>query len=216
MTRNPYKLSDAVIKQLTKLIVRYTGELKQSILRFDEINALRAVETIYAEIDAEIRRRLRRLYRDRFLEMLLVLAAMGDKEAERLANGILGIPERAVDEVLDEPSEVLHYSYDTEIIRKRDRLKEALMSTPTKTRRQLEAEKALRQVLQMATWYSDIVSQGAELDALKAAGVQRVRWNIYGDERVCHICEGMDGNMYDIDKVPPRPHPRCRCYLTKV
>lgn len=201
----PYRLADAAMRQLSGYIITVAGEAKQSILRFDEINSLKAVDTLYRKIDRRVRRVLKKLCRDRFLEMLLFLAAVGDVDAEKMVKELLGTP-----------NEILHYSYDTEIIRKRERLKEALLTLPTKTQRQLEVEKAMRQLNQMIGWYTDIASQEAEYAALKTAGVKKVRWNIYGDDRVCATCEGMDGKVYEIDKVPDRPHPKCRCYLTKA
>jgi len=43
-------------------------------------------------------------------------------------------------------------------------------------------------------------------------GVQKVEWFATGDERMCPICGEMNGQMFDIDKMPPCPlHPNCRC-----
>jgi SPP1 gp7 family putative phage head morphogenesis protein len=117
---------------------------------------------------------------------------------------------------LKEPNENTNYAFDSELVRKRDRAKEAVNSVPTKTQKQLQLEKAVRIALQQDSWYTDMASQDAELQAYKDAGVKRVRWNIYGDDKVCAKCESMNGNVYDIDKVPKRPHLRCRCYLFPV
>ena len=238
MKKNPYRLADAAIKQFNRFFITTAGEVKQSILRFDEVNSLKAIDSLYKRIDRRIRKMLKRLYEDRFLEMLIFLASQGDTEAERIVREVLGMtvenavkrdPEniprsakireligsdKAVKEILDEPNDVLHYSYDTELIRKRDRLKEAVLSSPTRTQRQLEAEKAIRQVTQMTGWFTDITSQTAEKKAMEETGVKKVRWNIYGDDKVCATCSSMDGNVYPIDQVPSRPHPHCRCYLT--
>lgn len=117
---------------------------------------------------------------------------------------------------LGESNPVTHYIFDTEVIRKRDRAVEAVNSVPTKVQKQLELDKALRIFLQMESWYTDMASQDAELQALKDAGVRRVKWNAYDDDVVCNACESLDGQVFDLDSVPDRPHPNCRCYLTQA
>lgn len=42
--------------------------------------------------------------------------------------------------------------------------------------------------------------------------VRRVKWMAVGDERMCPVCGGLDGQEYNIDNMPPIPaHPACRC-----
>jgi len=43
-------------------------------------------------------------------------------------------------------------------------------------------------------------------------GVQKVEWFATGDERMCPICGELNGQVFDVDKMPPSPlHPNCRC-----
>lgn len=54
------------------------------------------------------------------------------------------------------------------------------------------------------------------LEQLKQAGVEGImiqaEWSTAGDNRVCSICGPLEGNVYNIDKVPSIPHhPNCRC-----
>jgi len=44
-----------------------------------------------------------------------------------------------------------------------------------------------------------------------AIGVTRVVWVTAGDERTCTVCGPLDGQEFWIDKMPPFPHPQCRC-----
>ena len=48
-------------------------------------------------------------------------------------------------------------------------------------------------------------------------GVTKVEWMAVGDERMCPVCQELDGKIYPIDKVPNIPaHPHCRCYVAPV
>lgn len=43
-------------------------------------------------------------------------------------------------------------------------------------------------------------------------GVQKLEWMAVEDERMCPVCGGLDGQVFDIDKFPNIPaHPLCRC-----
>ncbi|MCL4553272.1 MAG: minor capsid protein, partial [Candidatus Marsarchaeota archaeon] len=43
-------------------------------------------------------------------------------------------------------------------------------------------------------------------------GVQKLEWMAMEDERMCPVCGGLDGKVFDTDKFPSQPaHPNCRC-----
>lgn len=43
-------------------------------------------------------------------------------------------------------------------------------------------------------------------------GVQKLEWMAMEDERMCSVCGGLDGKVFDTDKFPNQPaHPNCRC-----
>lgn len=44
-------------------------------------------------------------------------------------------------------------------------------------------------------------------------GHKKVRWVTSGDERVCSSCGELHGKIFDIDRVPERPHRGCRCEI---
>ena len=201
---NPYKLADEAIKELNRYFLQTAEEIKRSVLRFDEVNALKAIDAMYLAMGRRTRKRLKKLFDGRFLEMLIFLSAKGDADAEKIVN-----------DLLSEPNETTHYSYETEVLRKRDRLKEAVLSSPTKAQKQIEIDKALRYWSQMVGWYADFTSQEAEIRALKAAGVKQVQRHEMDDDKVCAVCKEADGEVYDIDKIPKLPHLRCRRWFTK-
>lgn len=120
-----------------------------------------------------------------------------------------------VDEILGDPNEVTHYAYDAEVPRKRDRLTEAINSTAGVSGKKAELKKGLKYWSRMTGWYADIVSDDANITALEDSGVEYVKWNTQGDEKVCKECRERDQQIYPIHNIPPKPHPNCRCYMTR-
>lgn len=154
----------------------------------------------------------KKLYIDRFIEMLLFLAVKdsmvpSDDEIDDLV-------EMYLSGLLSEPNEVVHYTYDAEVYRKRDRAKEAINSVAGRVVKQIEIDKHLRYWSAMTGFYVDFVAQGAEMQALKTAGIDRVQRHEMKDDKVCSVCKKADGEIYDIDKIPELPHPRCRRWFT--
>jgi len=52
--------------------------------------------------------------------------------------------------------------------------------------------------------------------AAKQAGATKVMWHTEQDDRVCAVCDPLDGRIFDIDAVPPKQHINCRCWWTVV
>lgn len=167
------------------------------------------VERLYEEIDQTFRKRCRELYYLRYWEIRHWLGTEEEDEIDELFEmyfaGLLG-----------EPNPVLHYTYETEILRKRDRAKEAIGSVPTKAQKQIELDKNIGYVLQMLGWYLDFVSQDAEIQAMEDEGVQEVQRHEMNDSKTCRECRDADGEIYPIDDIPKLPHPRCRRFFTRV
>lgn len=105
---------------------------------------------------------------------------------------------------------VLLYVYAHEVERKRDRAAEAINAAKDKNH---EFKKALSLWHNMTAQYADNVTYQAQLKAFRDAGVQRVKWVATEDERTCRECMELDGKVYQIDNIPPKPHPNCRCWL---
>jgi len=175
------------------------------------MNVMKEIDLLYERIEELCTKRFAALYAERYGEMCLWLTneEPEDDEVDELVEMYLA-------GLLDIPNPVTHYAFHAELIRKRDRAKEAILSVPTRTQKQLELEKSVRHMMQQIGFYTDITEDEANLQALKDAGVKRVRWTAYGDEKVCDSCEDLNGTVFDIDKVPTKPHPRCRCYLVPV
>lgn len=172
---------------------------------FDDINVVRLVDKLYERIDTAFRERCRELYFMRYKE---VCKWLGRKEPD--FDEIDELFEMELLGLLEKPNENTHYVYTAEILRKRDRAKEAVLALPTKTQKQIELDKHLRFVMQMDGWYFDFVSQDAEIQAFEDSEIKYVRRREMNDGRTCRTCKDADGDIYEVAKIPPLPHLRCR------
>lgn len=173
------------------------------------MNVTRYIERLYADVDSAFRQRCKELYYLRYWEVRHWLGTDEEDEIDELF-------EMYIAGLLGEPNEVLHYTYDTEVLRKRDRAVEAVLSVPTKAQKQIELDKQARFLLQMLGWYLDFVSQDAEIQAMIDEGVREVERHEMNDSKTCRICRDADGEIYPIDEIPKLPHPRCRRWFTPV
>ena len=164
---------------------------------------------MYADIDRTFRKRCKELYYLRYWEIRHWLGTDDEDEIDELFEMYLA-------GLLDNPNENTHYTYSTEILRKRDRAKEAILSIPTKARKQIELDKQIRFLMQMCDWYLDFVSQDAEIQAFIDEGVKEVERHEMNDGKTCRTCQDADGDIYPIDDIPPLPHLRCRRWFTPV
>ena len=116
-------------------------------------------------------------------------------------------------ERLEEINKTIKYSYNTEVIRKRDRLAEALIATKGDKQ---EYDNAMRYWTQMTGWFGIEIADAALKQARIDDGVKRVMWVSEQDNRVCGVCDDLDGRIFPIREVPAKPHPGCRCHLERV
>lgn len=203
---NPYELSDRASKLLNSKAVRRfeAARRKLAVLKFDELNVIKTVKALYRDLAADNKKAFTDLaimaYEDAARHEL------DDEEDELMGLWLMS-------EVLDKPNPVTGYIYTNEVERKRDRATESINAS---TKKRQEFQKALRLWSRQTAEYCDIVTDEATLKAFKDIGVKKVRWSTEKDDRVCPACGPRDGNVYDINKVPPKPHVNCRCILLPV
>lgn len=210
----PYALSDQTIKSLNRKALRRSERCKQRLLleKFDELYVMQEIDALYSAMDRDNRAAFKKLFIRRFTEVLLYLRGksarmLPDDEIDELA-------EMYITDILAEPNGVTHFAYDTEVLRKRDRAKEAVNSVSGQVQKQDELNRQLRLWSRQTGWYCDIASDAASEQAMKTDGVKHVKWNTQEDEKVCEKCGALDGKIYPIDKIPPKPHPFCRCWFS--
>lgn len=160
-----------------------------SLLPIDEINILGS-KKIYYELDKtarEVYLRLGRLIYEKFDTAELIL-------------------------LLEDYNPVTRYIYVNEVERKRSRFLEAILSGGGEE----EKKRSMRLWSLQSTQYAVEVTDKAFIMKLKSEGVKKVVWITEKDDRVCKECSEKDGKVYEIDKIPPKPHINCRCYWRAV
>lgn len=202
-----YDYTDARIKRLNRQFLRLFQRVR--LLNFDELNVLNDVSAVYRKSD--------RSAKAAYLDIAEYAYAFGLLEAEKA--GFRPKRRRDIDrdwvlDFLEEEDMVTLYRYEPELDRKRDRLVEALAMTNKPNK---EIDKALRYLIMQTTHYADKATAQAELQAFKDAGVKKVMWLTERDDRVCSVCQPLDGKIYKISSCPQIPaHWRCRCRLYPV
>ena len=193
-----YNAADKAIKAINRENLKLFGRLKIRLMKADELNIIRAVGETY---DASIRMAERRLLECARLAYLAAMQESGKRKRNPIDRDWL------ID-FLMMADPVTLYKFLPEAERKKARLTEALAAT---TERAKEVDKALRDWTRQIGQAAIEVTDAATIRAVEDAGVTQVEWVTERDGRVCGTCRDMDGNVYDIDKIPPKVHPNCRC-----
>lgn len=200
-----YNSADAAIRDMNKRNLRAFGRLKT--LKFDELNVLQAVNKVYDDAVRIAKLRYAKIAYDAYLAALIE-ADVPRKKAEKQAEEELW--DLFVLDILEEDNPTTLYVFTNEIERKKQRLVEALAASAD---RDEQIDKALNFLTRQLAEYAAEMEWRGTIKGYKDAGVKRVRWVAMEDNRVCNECEDLDGKVFAIDVIPPRPHWNCRCIL---
>ena len=198
-----YTEADKAIKAMNRENLKVFNRLKTRLMKADELHIIREVTDAY---DTALRMAERELLR---IAKLAYKRAM-DETGKRKRNPI---DRDWLLDYLEETEPVMLYRFIPEWERKKARLIEALAVAPNRGQ---EINKALKALTRQIGWFAISAVDAATVKAYKDAGVDEVRWNSEHDNRVCDHCWNMNGNIYRIDEIPPKPHPGCRCWLTPI
>ena len=191
-----YDYLDRVLKRLVLRIYRTFQRYRK--MKFDELNVLSDMQELYQELEA--------LNQEAYQQIAAYYYRQeADSDLTAAEAWLLG--------VLRTPSKVMKYSYDSEVVRKRDRLLEALMATSGSV---AEFDKAMRYWTQMTGWFAIEVADTAVAQAREDTGVESVMWVSEDDEKTCTHCRKLHGQIFSVQAVPPKPHPNCRCWTVSV
>ncbi len=194
-------MADKTIELLNrKAIKRFEqARLQASVLGFDELNVIKTVKSLYADLAAD--------NQQAFLDLAQYAYwhAKPHGREEPDIEWLLAL--------LDSYDPVTLYVYEHEVERKRDRTTEAINSTKAKAQ---EYRKGLSYWAQMTAHYADEANDKAIIKSFRDAGVKKARWRTQEDEKVCEECGPRDGKVFLIDRIPPKPHWGCRCWLEAV
>lgn len=205
---NIYAACDRAIQEMNRANLEAFGRLK--LAKWDEIHIIRTVTTVYR---TSMKRARKRYYEVAFEAYLLAMAMceVDAKEAHKMAEKV--ITDEWIDKIMTRTDLLTLYRFDTETERKAYRLAEELEVTQDRAR---AIDIALRYWSKQCGQYAINVTDYAVIQAFKDAGVKKVQWVTVNDEKRCHECGSMDGKIYSIDEVPPKPHLNCRCRLIPV
>lgn len=170
------------------------------MIAMDELNVIKASDALYARLEKANEEAFLKLARARYKDIT------GEEADDKMSLEWLLL-------FLATYNPVTEFVYENEVMRKRDRFKESMIASPNKL---AAIARAMSLWLRQTEQYLILVEDAAVLEGYKTNGVQRVRWFTQMDERRCPECKSMHGSVYDIDKVPPKPHRNCRCYLVPV
>lgn len=200
---DPFAIRDKIVRIYLRKILRRFKRLNNSLMAFDEVNALSAVNACYEEVISmtveALKLTAKRTYKwlnedddDFFVDLWL-----------------LGF--------FDVPDPVTHYKFYDEADRKRSRLFEALESVSTRAERKKQIDIALRYWTKQFEQTADDVVEAVIHEVYQRNGVEYVMWVTAHDSRVCIDCAVKDGKIYPFDKAQlPPMHYNCRCRLIPV
>lgn len=114
---------------------------------------------------------------------------------------------------------VTGYLYDKEAERKRMRLNEQIL-TAREYNNGTMFQESLRRAANL--WWTQTAQYGinsvdeATIKGFRDMGVTEARWIAADDEKTCPTCGERDNKVYRLNKIPPKPHYGCRCYIVPV
>ena len=114
---------------------------------------------------------------------------------------------------------VTGYLYSKEAERKRLRLNEQILTAREYGNRTMLQE-SLRRAANL--WWTQTAQYGistvdeATIQGFADMGVEEVQWIAADDEKTCPTCGARDNQIYKLNKIPPKPHYGCRCYIVPV
>lgn len=190
-----YKYTDKIILYMRKRFIRLFSQYKTQT-SFDELNVLSSAKSLYSELQSIAE------------ECLLMIAQHAYRE-----NG--GKNVRKIDRAwlmaeLEAYDPVTRYVYLHEVERKCARFAESVIAGTNKAN---EIDTGLRYWSNMVSQYAITITDAAVVLAYVEEGAEMVRWVTEVDERRCPECKKRHNKVYDIARVPPKPHLGCRCYL---
>ena len=167
------------------------------MMAMDELNVLQASKDLYSTLDDANQTEFLELARERYADVT------GEEDEEKISLTWLML-------IMQSYNPVTEYIYDNEVDRKRERFAESMIASANKL---AMIRRAMTLWMRQTEQYLVLVEDAAVLEAYKTLGVKRVRWITQEDEKTCPTCSPRNDKVYDINKVPPKPHRNCRCYL---
>ena len=202
-----YKLLDKLLAAEMKRIRTEFNRI--SVMGFDELNVVNTRKTTQKMYDGFLKDNegiYLKVARDAYKR-----ATEGDEKTEIDREWLVG--------VLAAYNLVTGYLYNREADRKRLRLNEQILTAREYGNREMFNESLKRSA---NLWWTQTTQYGitavdeATIKGFKDIGIKRVRWIAADDEKTCPTCGARDNKIYHINRIPPKPHYGCRCYIVPV
>lgn len=178
---------------------------------FDELNIVstkKHIDKLYKDIYKIIKKEFTAILNPIYQEIYEEALAMG------FDGDLRDLDEGWIEDYFDEYNPVTKYVFSNEIDRKKSYLFEAVVSLPgQKHQSYLKAEKMLKK--QVAQYGIDI-EDAIAMTAFRDLGVEKVMWIAEDDYKTCGVCHELDGQIFELDDVPPKQHYNCRCYTVPI
>lgn len=211
-----YQQTDKFLKSLKAQIRSEFNHL--SVLSFDELNVVRTTKEtkeMFKRLLVFNLKEYRKIVAESRSYALSLLSEDERKKAEK-ETGDKHWQESFIDYVLTTYNWVTGYLYKKEAERKRLRLSEEML-----TAREFHDRKRYASSLSKTAnlWFTQSGQYAIDLEdqtclrVWKKAGVKKVQWLAEDDHKTCSVCKKLDGQVFDIDKVPHKAHYNCRCVV---
>lgn len=209
-----YRYLDSLLEAEKKRIRTEFNHL--SVTGFDELNVVstrKTTQEIYDRFVSDNEKMYLKAAKNAYRKAVKAAKAEGfsGDETEVSGDWLVG--------VLAGYNLVTGYLYGKEADRKRLRLNEQILTAREYNNRTMYQE-SLRKAANL--WYTQTVQYGisavdeATVKGFKDMGVKEVRWIAADDEKTCETCGARDNKIYRLNKIPPKPHYGCRCYVVPV
>lgn len=135
--------------------------------------------------------------------------------------------------ILDDPNDFTTVTYSKELERKSERLSEQLTAAihrsaisedrtnenGVKIPLEIEVKRIFdKEYSSLALLFDSYMIETVDTGrvyAFKDDGVRRVRWVTILDGKECDYCRSLNGHVFPINRIPTKPHPRCRCFTIR-
>lgn len=210
--KSPKRLYEDADREELKLKKYTVAEFNRmaTLPHFDELNVTRGTEEVI-RVYKRINKRAKKCFRD--IGWAAIDEGLYELDIDR--------PKRpdaddVVKEQLSAYNPITKYIYNDEMVRKAERCREGVVASGGRQDLRKTLATNLRYLLMQEVQYGDCVVDAARLETFKANGVTEVRWVTERDNRVCEECVALNGVIFPVDRVPPKPHYNCRCHLEPV
>lgn len=211
-----YEYADKVLAALVKKIPRLLNNVRLRLTAFDEINVgvvRRLMSEEYQKIEDEAINAYLEIAKQIYREAYYYAVKLGFEGQLRPYDLAM------INDWLLDYDATTGYVFVNEFDRKRDRLIEKTVSLAMKGSSLNDSEtmvaykRASKYISDQIIEYGDEITFQAMEKAYADCEVKKVRWLSEYDNKVCETCLSYSGLVFPIDRVPPKPHWGCRCWL---